>query len=123
MTHGELRVLFLKYHQNIWPERRCFSNNTGWARFKFKGVIQFIPYGLPAPKRGRLKKAGGGGPDLLSIGNEDGYHTVWYFELKTKKDSLKPNQKRFAEWALSAGAKYWIVKEDDSDRGFRLIRL
>lgn len=119
MTHGELRVKFLKYHQSTWPDRRCFDNRTGWAKYG----DQFVPYGIPAPKKGKLKKAGGGGPDMISLGNEDGYFTCWYFELKTKKDNLKPNQKRFAAWAVSAGAKYWIVKEDDSEQGFMLIRL
>ena len=121
MTHAELKVLFIKYHQDIWPHRRCFSNNTGWATYPDG---QVIPYGIPAPKRGKLKKAGGGGPDLISLGPENGIMSVWFFEIKTKKDKLRPNQKRFADWCIKNNARYWIVKEDESFAdGFDFINL
>lgn len=119
MTHGELRVKFLKYHQETYPERRCFSNNTGVAVYK----NSHIPYGLPLPKKGKLKKAGGGGPDLISLGSENGYFTCWFFEIKCMGDKLRYNQKLFAEWSIKSGANYNIVKENKERTGFDIIKL
>ena len=123
MTHAELKVLFLKYHQEAWPERRCFENRTGVAKYKYKGHTQYVAYGLPLPKAGKLKKVGGGGPDLLSIGIENGYHTIWYFEIKCIGDKLRYNQKIFKNWAVKSGANYYIVKENKERDGFDIIKL
>ena len=118
MTHADLKHLFIKYHQEKWPDRRIFSNNTGWAKYG----NTHIPYGIPLPKKGRLKKMSGGGADLISFGPENGVLSSWFFEIKTKKDTLKSNQKWFAEWAVKNNARYWIVKEDAScNLGFRFI--
>ena len=108
MTHGELRVLFLRYHQERWPDRRAFDNRTGFAKYS----QQVVPYGIPLPAKGKRKKLSAGGPDILSIGNENGLHTIWYFELKTARDPLRPNQKHFADWAVRNNGKYYIVRED-----------
>ena len=116
MTHGELRVKFINYHQEKWPDRRLFDNRTGWA--KFRG--QHVPYGIPTPLKGKRKKAGGGGPDTISFGNEGGFFTAWFFELKTINDDMRPNQKYFADSMVSKGAKYFIVKE--RDEGFKVIQ-
>lgn len=118
MTHSELSEEFKIWHEIAYPERRIFSNRTGVAVYGKKAV----PYGIPAPLRGRKKKDGGGGPDFLSFGNENGYFTAWCFEVKTLKDRMKSNQNRFADYVLAQGGKYWIVKEQETG-GFELIAL
>ena len=116
MTHAELSEEFKEYHQKTWPERRVYANRTGVA--KYPG--QVVPYGIPAPLLGKKKKAGGGGADFFSFGNENGYFTVWFFEVKTFKDKMKPNQIRVAKSLAAQGANYWIVKEQEAG-GFKLI--
>ena len=116
MTHAELKNKFLQYHQKTWPERRCFGNPTGWAKYE----NQYVPYGIPPPLKGKRKKAGGGGADLISLGNEDGYYTAWYFEVKTIIDDLRSNQDSFARGEMTRGAKYYIVKEIKEDE-FKII--
>ena len=118
MTHSELSEEFKTWHESTYPERRIFSNRTGVAIYGKKAV----PYGIPAPLRGRKKEDGGGGPDFFSFGNEDGYFTVWCFEVKTLKDRMKSNQNRFANYVLTQGGKYWIVKERGTG-GWELIAL
>lgn len=118
MTHGELSELFKLYHQHTWPERRIFPNRSGVAIYGKRAV----PYGIPPPLLGKKKKSGGGGPDFISLGNEGGYFTAWFFEIKTLKDRLKPNQQRFATYVTGQGGKYWVVKEQEAG-GFRLIAL
>ncbi|KPK92392.1 hypothetical protein AMJ80_06625 [bacterium SM23_31] len=117
MTHAEVKALFTIYHAETWPERMLFDNPTGWAQFKG----QWVPYGIPPPLKGKKRKDGGGGADLISLGNEDGYFTAWFFEVKTIGDDIRPNQIRVADTFTGKGAKYWIVKETE-DGGFRLIR-
>ena len=115
MTHGQLRAIFIKYHQEKYPERRIFDNRTGWAVYK----KQHVPYGIPAPVKGKRGKLGGGGSDLISFAPG---MIARFYELKTKKDNLRPNQKWFADWVISMQGEYWIVKEDDSyGLGFRFL--
>lgn len=118
MTHAELSEEFKAWHQKTYPERRLFANPTGVAVYPDR----VIPYGIPAPLLGKKKKAGGGGPDFFSFGNEDGYFIVWSFEVKTLKDKMKPNQIRFSKYILAQGGKYWIVKERKTG-GFKLMAL
>lgn len=118
MTHAELSEEFKIWHQHTYPERRIFPNRTGFAVYGKKAV----PYGIPPPLRGKKKKAGGGGPDFISFGPEGGYFTAWFFEVKTLKDVMKPNQNRFADYVTGQGGKYWIVKEQEGG-GFELIPL
>lgn len=124
MTHSELKAIFKKYHARTWSKRVLFDNPTGWAcqkkLNKKTGKIhtQWIPYGIPPPLRGARKKAGGGGTDLISLGAGE----TWFFEIKTKNDPLRKNQKRFRDWAVANGFPYWVVCEDESQFvGFRLI--
>lgn len=116
MTHSELSEKFKTWHQKVYPERRVFANRTGFAIYGKKS----IPYGIPPPLRGKKKRAGGGGPDFISFGPEGGYFTAWFFEVKTLKDRMKPNQNRFADYVTGQGGKYWIVKEQEGG-GFKLI--
>ena len=117
MTHAELIGLFSVYHAETWPARRLWTNPTGVAMHGKR----IVPYGIPPPLLGRKKNAGGGGADLFSFGNEDGYFTVWFYEAKTIGDTMKPNQRRVADHLVAQGAKYWIVKETP-DGGFDLVR-
>ena len=123
MTHSELQNLFLKYHQEKWPERRAFKNPTGYAKYNYGGSVQFVPYGLPSPIKGRRKKAGGGGSDLVSLGSENNVLSIWFFEIKTKNDKLRSNQKFWRDWVIKNDGKYIVVKEDDSELGFSLIKF
>ena len=118
MNHAELQEKFKVWFQEKYPKRRLFPNRTGVAMYGKKAV----PYGIPAPLLGKKKSAGGGGSDYISFGPEGGYFTAWFFECKTLKDRLKPNQKRFAKYVTGQGGKYWIVKEQKAG-GFKLIAL
>lgn len=117
MTHAELIELFSAYHAETWPDRRLWANRTGVAVYG----KQAVPYGIPPPLLGRKQKDGGGGADLFSFGNEDGYFTVWFFEAKTIGDKMKSNQRRVANHLIAQGAKYWIVQEIPGG-GFDLVR-
>ena len=96
MTHGELQNLFIISFQKAHPEARIFENHSGKARINKK---LWIPYGMPSS---------GGGSDLMAF--YPGGVTEFY-EVKTIKDTHRPDQKRWANLVTSLGFKYFIVRE------------
>jgi len=122
MTHSEVCELAKLWHQVNFPDRTIHPNRTGVARFlnkKYKKTtrkkntaFRFVPYGFPAPSmRKELRDVTGGGPDLYSIGIENGVCSLWGIECKTLSDDMRPNQIMWADYMVSIGARYYIVRE------------
>jgi hypothetical protein len=108
MTHAEVCEQVKLWHQVNFSERTIHPNRTGVAMFDKRAV----PYGLPAPSmRKRLKRVTGGGPDFYSIGTENGVCSFWGIECKTLHDTVKPNQRKWADYMVLLGARYYIARE------------
>lgn len=42
-------------------------------------------------------------------------------EVKTKRDTIRPAQKDFLDYIVSIGARAYIARENDSEKGYELI--
>lgn len=104
MTHGDLQDIFILWFQENYPESRIFINHSGKAKINKK---IWIPYGMPCT---------GGGSDLVAF--RPGGITEFY-EVKTKKDTLHPDQIRWANLVVGLGFDYFVVKEQGE--GFEIV--
>lgn len=96
MNHKDLQTLFILDFQRDNPEARIIINRSGKERVSKK---IFIPYGFPP---------GGSGPDLIAL--YPGAVTK-YFEVKTLDDVMRPDQIKFANFLVSMGFEYYVVRE------------
>lgn len=120
MKASELFRLFIWDWQSKNKNSRLFRNNSGVAwNIDKTGKKYPIRFGIPL---------NGGGTDYISftgltITSEMVGQKICradFIELKTKKDTIKKNQKIWYELVKSLYGKIFIVKESKNEKGYEI---
>ena len=96
-----------------------------WSAEK-RGRLYLMRVGKAVPLNGSCPVDFGAGvkgfSDMVGFTLLDGQPVFTVIEVKTRRDTIRPDQRLFLDYIASIGGHAYIAREDGSEEGYKLTR-